>query len=111
VKNGSTIFVGVLLLLVLCCVLVAFGQDQPPKPAAPQVLAPQPVPLTAAPDQQAKVDAAWKDIEIAQLRLQLVVTQVLAEMPKDSYYDFNQQKFLRRPPTAQKPVLPAPPPK
>jgi PBP1b-binding outer membrane lipoprotein LpoB len=107
VKKGLVLIYGGALALALCCALAALGQDQTQKPAPAPLAISQPIQVPATPEQQAKVDAAWKDIEIAQLRLQLVVTQVLAEMNKDTYYDFNQQKFFRRTPPSQKPVVPA----
>lgn len=66
------------------------------KPAAPPSAPPTPQQLAAPPLTQTQIDAAWKDLEIAQLRLQLVVQQALGPMGEDVYYDFMQKKFFRR---------------
>lgn len=74
---------------------------------------PPAVPVAAPPQVQAQVDAAWKDLQIAQLKLQLIVEQATGQMEKGTYYDYAQQKFMRRvesnaKPAEKPPIKPAP---
>ena len=92
----------VFLLLATSC-LMASAWAQVPAANPPQ---PVSVPVQA----QSQIDSAWKDIQIAQLRLQLVIEQTLSGMEKGTYYDFSQQKFFRPPVPAAPgahPVTPA----
>lgn len=99
--------------------LASTPAQTPAAPAAPPVAPPPgPTAMTLPPNEQAAIDAAWKDLRIAQLQLQLTVTQI-----SDAHgyvYDFQQQKFFVRPPGAEpakpeplkpEPLKPVPPPK
>lgn len=94
----------VFLSFSLLMLIVAYAQAP-----APQQLQ-QGQGIDPPPQAQAAIDSAWKDMELAQLRLQLVVTQVLAQMDrKDVVYDFQQRKFVARPKDAKAPQqLPQP---
>ena len=77
-----------LCLAIGCLMASAWAQ-------VPAATPPQPVSVPA--QMQAQIDSAWTDIQIAQLRLQLVIEQTLSGMEKGTYYDFSQQKFFRPP--------------
>ena len=75
--------------------------------ATPPVTPPAPQEVNVMPFTQVQIDAAWKDLEIAQLKLQLAVQQALSSLGSGVYYDFNQRKFLRQPAVpATKPAFP-----
>lgn len=94
------------LIVVIACTFSATVLAQ--MPATPGKNPPPLYEVTVPSAAQFQIDAAWKDLEIAQLRLQLVVQQAGAQMGSDVYYDFNQKKFFRRPmPADTKPALPS----
>ena len=95
----------VFLFLAVGCLMASMWAQAPAPSRTPPVL------VTAPAQAQAQIDSAWKDIQIAQLRLQLVIEQTLSGMEKGTYYDFSQQKFFRPPAPAGSVVHPATPPK
>jgi PBP1b-binding outer membrane lipoprotein LpoB len=102
VTVGAALFLSTLFAVGAICAAAQAGKPEP-------VPATVPAPVAATAEQQAKIDSAWKDVQIANLRLQLMVEQVVSEMEKGTYYDYNQQRFFRRVPAPAKPA-PAPPP-
>ena len=87
----------VFLMMVICLAAMVIAQEAPKPTVAPNpAAAPAVVPVVASSQVQSQVDAAWKDLQIAQLKLQLVVEQAVNTMEKGTYYDYSQQKFLRR---------------
>lgn len=86
------------MVTAMVAATLAFGEDK--KPA-------EPAQVPVAPAMQAQIDGAWKDVEIANLRLQLVLTQTISQLPKGAYYDFDKRAFFYRPApveTQQKPA-------
>jgi|SRR5208337_4410689 len=86
----------IIFLLLAVCLTVAVGAQEAQAPKAASVSAPTVMPVVVSPQVQSQVDAAWKDLQIAQLKLQLAIEQALGTAEKGTYYDYGQQKFLRR---------------
>jgi hypothetical protein len=89
-------------LLLIC--LLAGCEAAASRARGQSAAAPQLVPVAVAPEQQSQIDLAWKDVQIAQLELQMAVQQALAGLGKDAEYDASRRQFFRK-------VTPAAPPK
>lgn len=94
------------VLIAMMGAAPAWGQA---KPAAASVE------VTPPAEKTLEIDNAWKDLQIAQLHLQLVLQQTLAAMDKGTYYSMDQHKFFKpAPPSAPVPTAkesPTPPKK
>ncbi len=91
----------IFLTLIFCLATMIYAQEAAKPNPAPTI-----VPVTVDSHVQAQVDAAWKDLQIAQLKLQLIIEQAVGTLEKGTYYDYGQQKFMRRVNEEKKPVKP-----
>jgi hypothetical protein len=97
---------GILSIPVAAVILSMTACAQSKKPTPPVV--PQqviPVPAQVDPAEYQAVEAAWKDVEIAQLRLQIQVQAVLVKHPG---YTYNiSQHMFQKPSNFTPPTTPA----
>lgn len=66
----------------------------PQPPAKPGATPAEPVEVTIPQTAQTEVDMAWKDLEIAQLKLQMKIQQILSSDPTMSY-NLATKKFYK----------------
>lgn len=86
-----------MFLALAAAMQVPNKQTPPSPPPAPPV----PVVAPANSDEQATVQSAWKDVEIAQLRLQIVVQSILAKHTGWSYNITRKQFEMPAPAPAE----------
>ena len=92
------------ILLLMGCLLAAGAATAQNSATQPHNA---PTPVAAPPQDQQKINDAWKDMQIAQMALQLAVTNAMVGMEKGTYYDYQSRQFLHQPaavPKAEKPV-------